>query len=323
MLPPGYRMRGPEPGDAAHVVAIVNDEARTIAGAVTVDVDRLERMWSSPGVDRERDVALVVNDADVVCAMLYCSCQAPYLRVRFRGAVRRADHHQGIGGALVAEAAVRGSRFRGLAGGAPQVLQGFTFVGDRRTDSLMTAAGFRPVRYFLEMERVFSEVREPAGVVDGVVIRPYRSSDIEAVHACIATAFDDHWGDPEPSFEEWRRGVDDTSFWSVALVDDAIVGVVSAAGGRPSDGERGYVGELGVLPSWRGRGVGEALLRTAFRSIEAAGLPAVCLHVDGASLTGATRLYERVGMRARPSYMWWERAFDGTNAVRCDRWTSP
>ena len=40
-----------------------------------------------------------------------------------------------------------------------------------------------------------------------------------------------------------------------------------------------------------------ALLRHSFREFDRRGTPCVGLSVDAASLTGATRLYERAGMR--------------------------
>jgi mycothiol synthase len=51
-----------------------------------------------------------------------------------------------------------------------------------------------------------------------------------------------------------------------------------------------------VRRPWRGRGLGEALLRHSFVEFHRRGRRAVALGVDADSLTGATRLYERAGM---------------------------
>ena len=59
--------------------------------------------------------------------------------------------------------------------------------------------------------------------------------------------------------------------------------------------------------AFRGRGLGEALLRQAFRELSARGRTGCDLHVDSDSVTGATRLYERVGMRAHPRFATWEK----------------
>ncbi len=47
---------------------------------------------------------------------------------------------------------------------------------------------------------------------------------------------------------------------------------------------------------WRGQGLGKALLYRTFAEFWRRGLPRVSLGVDADSPTGATKLYERVGM---------------------------
>lgn len=62
---------------------------------------------------------------------------------------------------------------------------------------------------------------------------------------------------------------------------------------------------LGVRRPWRARGIGRALLVTAFVAVHARGGEAVELGVDAANPTGATRLYEDVGMREHQSFEVW------------------
>jgi ribosomal protein S18 acetylase RimI-like enzyme len=59
-----------------------------------------------------------------------------------------------------------------------------------------------------------------------------------------------------------------------------------------------YVNQIGVRRSYRGRGLGLALLRQVLHTSYAAGQPIISLGVDAANLSGAYRLYEKVGMRA-------------------------
>jgi mycothiol synthase len=58
----------------------------------------------------------------------------------------------------------------------------------------------------------------------------------------------------------------------------------------------GWISTLGVRRPWRRRGLGQALLLTAFNEFYRRGEKIVALSVDAASQTGATRLYERAGM---------------------------
>ena len=58
----------------------------------------------------------------------------------------------------------------------------------------------------------------------------------------------------------------------------------------------GYVGVLGVLKPFRGRGLAQLLLRRAFVHYRDLGRRATLLSVDASNATGAVALYERVGM---------------------------
>ena len=60
----------------------------------------------------------------------------------------------------------------------------------------------------------------------------------------------------------------------------------------------GWVDTLGVRRPWRRQGLAEALLYHSFRELRRRGRTSVGLGVDASSLTGATRLYEKAGMRA-------------------------
>ena len=58
----------------------------------------------------------------------------------------------------------------------------------------------------------------------------------------------------------------------------------------------GFVKDIVVHETWRRHGLGEALLRLAFRTFQAGGASGVELKVQGQNAS-AIRLYERVGMR--------------------------
>ena len=62
-------------------------------------------------------------------------------------------------------------------------------------------------------------------------------------------------------------------------------------------GDWGWIGTLGVRPGWRRRGLGLALLQEGFRRFAERGETVAALGVDSENPTGATRLYERAGMR--------------------------
>jgi mycothiol synthase len=68
-----------------------------------------------------------------------------------------------------------------------------------------------------------------------------------------------------------------------------------------------HVSVLGVRPAWRGRGCRAGVTARRVPRVGTSAIAAVELGVDSENQTGATRLYERVGMRViRHSERWQE-----------------
>jgi mycothiol synthase len=94
------------------------------------------------------------------------------------------------------------------------------------------------------------------------------------------------------------------SLWLMACEDGAPVGALTATAGD----EGGSVDLLGVRASHRGRGIGSAMLRHAFATFASRGrLTRAMVNVDAENVTGATGVYEPVGMRVVGRWDMWER----------------
>jgi ribosomal protein S18 acetylase RimI-like enzyme len=87
----------------------------------------------------------------------------------------------------------------------------------------------------------------------------------------------------------------DPESWWFAWQGEAPVGLLIGDNRRVEQGV-GYVRSVGVQKHLRGRGVARALLLTAFADYQRQGRSSVQLGVDTGNTTGATRLYESVGM---------------------------
>jgi mycothiol synthase len=99
----------------------------------------------------------------------------------------------------------------------------------------------------------------------------------------------------------------DPTLWLLARDAGVPVGALTAQVGT----DRSWVGEVGVLAPHRGRGIAAALLRRSFAAFARRGLRRVLLNVDAENTTGATALYERVGMRVVKRWDLWERSASG------------
>jgi mycothiol synthase len=194
----------------------------------------------------------------------------------------------GLGAQLLdrSEAAAR-------ARGAARMHQ-FAFGADTAAAALMAAHGYRDVRRFYEMA---IEQTAPPPPVE-LPVEPVREEDLRAFHAALDEAFQDHWEHHSTPFDEWweRHGANpslDLSVWFMIRDGDEIAAVTRNEGNRNGGG---YIGAIGVRRPWRGKGYAKALLLHSFRVFFERGMPRVTLGVDAASPTGATHLYERVGM---------------------------
>jgi mycothiol synthase len=170
--------------------------------------------------------------------------------------------------------------------------------------------GHELVRYHWRMEiDLTDEPPEPAPP-EGLTIRTYRPGDDDgALHAAHQAAFAAHWEfTPEPLDEwlKWRgeRGDYNAELWRLASDGDEIAGAALCFGER----HQGWVLDLFVGPRWRRRGLGLVLLQSGFRALWRRGHMRVGLEVDSENESGATRLYERAGMRITRRYATYEKA---------------
>ena len=180
----------------------------------------------------------------------------------------------------------------------------WTVAGDAAADDLFRNRGYREVRRFWEMA-IELEVEPPE---PGAYADVFREEDAPAFHAALEESFAAHWEHEPESFERWwsrqqRRTNYDPSLWFLIRDGDEIAAVarneIRALGA--------YVGALGVRLPWRGRGYGRALLLHSFREFRRRGMPRATLGVDAANATGATRLYESVGMHVAQEHVVWEK----------------
>lgn len=173
-----------------------------------------------------------------------------------------------------------------------------TLAPETRLRELLERRGYRVVRRYHLMTIELDERPPEPRLPEGMRIEPFRDGDARGFYDATNEAFAEEWSWSPMDYDEWyerRVASGDTSFYFVAWDGEEIAGTLR---GLSELRGGGFVGTLGVRPAWRGRGLGEALLRHAFLAWWDAGQRRVTLGVDTQNPTGATRLYERVGMRA-------------------------
>ncbi len=172
------------------------------------------------------------------------------------------------------------------------------------------AFGFQQMRAFIEMQiDLDGYVAPEPDPASPVVVRQAEvpddgAADLRTMYQVISESFRDHYDFQLRSFEDWVETkhsdqLADPTHWYLAEIDGKAVGGLMGHNSYLEADNAGYVANLGVLRQGRGRGVAKALLRTSFTRYAADGRSAVKLHVDAESPTGATHLYESVGMYRR------------------------
>lgn len=153
-------------------------------------------------------------------------------------------------------------------------------------------AGLRPWETLVisRLHRIPRDIAEPS-LPSGVTIRLARGDDIPSVACIDAACFDEFW-----RFDD-RRLAEHLRHDRVAVAERSreTVGYTLAM----SVGRGGTIGRLAVLPSARGRGIGEALLRDALSHLAQSGVGSVTLCTQEANRV-ARALYGKVGMTESP-----------------------
>lgn len=183
------------------------------------------------------------------------------------------------------------------AAGAPLTVATETCAAD--AERLYARLGLRETFAELVMRHPLDEppvVPEP----DGISILPVTHANSRDLFAAYAGSFADRPGFPDPSRDAWLEELEGDDEWRrdlslVALAhDDEPAGFVNVLGT--------WVDQVGVVPAWRGQGLGAHLVSRVLLALAAERAPEAWLTVNTNNPAGDlyTRLgFEHRGKRAR------------------------
>ena len=300
--PAGYEVRAAEWNDLATVMELFGPADLADWGELDVTEVSMRHDWEDPHLDLARDTWLVVEEDAPDRAVAYGSllALAEHRQLQAWGVVHPSHRGRGVGGFLLDMAEAVAAEHAALAPPDGEIVLRPGVIGpDEAAHRLVESRGFRPIRHFWRMDAALTDDLLAPAPIPGIRLRSFdHGPDDRGVHAAIQESFAEHWGFIWHDFDQWsahrfHESAFDPKLWFVAEEGDQIAGALQGVD------EEGYawVGLLGVRPTWRKRGIGEALLRHAFLEFRRLGYDRVGLSVDAANETGATALYERVGMR--------------------------
>jgi mycothiol synthase len=292
------RFRAPVVADAPAVLAVL--EARDLAdlGETEYRLEDLIDEWQGSDLDLESSARVVEVDGGRIAA---------YAAVRRPGTlavVAPGDEGRGIGSRLLEWAESR-DRERGR-----DVYRQWVAATNASARALLTRAGYRRTHSYWRMVRSLEDDPSAPDAPAGFALRAVDPvDDVLAMHAVDDASFasaPDYTPESLTEFIESHLEAHDFDAGSSRVVTEAgrIVGFLLAG---PRREERvGWVHVLAVDPGYQDRGLGTAMLRSAFAAFAQAGLREARLGVASYNARGL-HVYERVGMTARYRFDIWER----------------
>lgn len=267
--------------------------------------------FSDPHLDVEADTRLVESSGEPVAwgRIYHRPSGEREERAFLFGGVSGRHRRAGIGTKLLGWQIERARALldNGSAPGAlPRFVRAMTYDFQGETLALYARHGLEPVRWSDEMLRDLASLPEPFEP-QGIELVPWVPARSEEARLATNAAFADHWGFTPRDAAAWAHEVAafgkrlDLSW--LALEAGRVVGVCRNAH-FPADeavtGRRdGWIDQVSVLRTHRGRGIASALLVRSLHAFRGAGLTHGMLGVDRDNPTGAYSLYERLGFRPR------------------------
>jgi len=315
-LPAGYTIRHPRQDDIPAIIEVLyqHDLAET-GEADRYSPDDILSEWE--GIDIDADAWVIVAPTGTIAGYGTLTTNTDAGRFISDAYVHPAYYGRGIGSMLIDLMEARAAELiPTLPGSSQLVLENNVIANNEAARTLLEARGYILTRAFFHMHIQLDRPPEQPIWPEGIHARSSDGSeeDISRAHAVIEESFQDHWQHTPVSYEDWLRMLVrenfDPALWFFAQDGDEIAGAIIC---QVREENNGWIARLGVRRPWRKHGLGAALLREAFSAFYSRGIYRVGLGVDGQSLTGAQRLYERVGMHITMHVGHYEKEFRASN----------
>jgi len=299
-LPRGCTFRRPRPDDAPEIAAVMNAVDIAETGEADSSTDDVLDTWALPRFQVERDAWVVVGPDRKILGYAWLWDRKPHVEIQADSYVMPEMAASGLEAILLERIEERAAEHRTAAPRTEEVLiRVFSAPLAAERVAALKSRGYSRVRTFCRM--VIDLTTPPAAPQwpEGIAARTFAASrDERAADLAIQESFSDHFGYVLEPHDEWverrtNQSGFDPALWTLAWDGSEVAAAILA---YAPEGE-GWVRELGVRPAWRGRGIGRALLLHAFALYARRGITHIALGVDLANETGATHLYESVGMR--------------------------
>jgi len=308
-LKEGFNLRPATQDDIPAMADLLNLYWEPLIGVRKVTPTSLDVSLNMPGYSMVDSVRCIQSSlGQLVGVISVFDVDNPPVHPRVSGCVHPDFQGQGFGRALIEWGERRARQAVERVPDGLQVTMAMdTVPAHLPTVWLFESMGLQPVRYSFIMVKDLSEPFPAPVWPPGMALRIFAENpDLPGFYRATIEAFLDHWGFVEGNEDErltrWRYRLAndkdiDPSLWFMVMDGEQIAATSRCNPRAGEDQEMGFVDMLSVRRPWRRQGLALNLLYHIFAEFTRRGKQRVALGVDAASLTGATRLYEKAGMR--------------------------
>jgi ribosomal protein S18 acetylase RimI-like enzyme len=265
--------------DLDRVAELLGEQIRSPSSTPSVRIEHLRCDWEQPGFTVGLDNVVAADDGEVPYG---------YAAMTIERELVLAAEDDAVADALLGHVS---ERARSLGADALTVT---LHSPGGPLSSLIARHPFSLVTETLTMRRPLTDPIAVPPIPDGIALRTFEPKDAKRVHGLLDEAYlgwDRRYVPmAHDSWVRWMTGDSefDASVWWLAERDTALLGCALFW-------NTGWLKDIAVAASERGRGLGAALVQQGLAEFSRRGAAAVGLKVDAANPTGAVRLYARHG----------------------------
>ncbi|MFO7678768.1 MAG: GNAT family N-acetyltransferase [Chloroflexota bacterium] len=308
-LPAGFTTRPATLADVETIIEMLNICSIAHIGRPDMTVNDMESFFNMPGLDPATNTRLTfAPDGRLVGYHDLDDTRPIPVKIHVWGRTHPDFEGLGIGSAAMAWAEERARQIvPRLPADVRVVMHSHTYNTVPQAAQLLQDQGMTLVRHYWHMAVELDKPQpDPIWPADITLTSFAEFNDLPALYRADVDAFQDHWGyvaEPEEEgikrFQHWIESDEEfePGLWFLAMAGDEIAGLSLCRRRSYDDEEMGWVNVLAVRRPWRKQGLGLALLQYSFQVFQERGKKRAGLGVDAGSLTGATRLYEKAGMK--------------------------
>ena len=275
--------------------------------------------WEQPRFSLTEDARIIIdNDKKWLAYVAVLNTESPYAENIIVYRVNPDYLECGIGTVLTDWAEKKAKE--NISKAPPEskvIVRSSNFLKMDSASDFLYEREFSLSRYYFRMKMDLSTVQIQIPAMPGIRIETFtKRKNLKEIIDCTEDCFLDHWGwwrmPDDELWEDWNHQIKsnpyhDSELWFLAMDEDKLVGLCLADFGMNNAPDTAYIDMICVRKEYRKKGIASYLLQLTNSELVKRNKKAVALHVDGSSLTGATRVYGNVGFQIDQTRMMFEK----------------